>query len=375
MNKFASFWLYMAAIACSALIPAISYAKTHHHHSSSSSSSSSHCRENLPDAKKIKAPPFISSKEGKPVMEVAVINRTKLISPTLLDRVLKIVTKQVNEDFAPFYGIYVHFKVFKHQNTVDFRHYVPLIIDDLLPFDCGCISFHALNDEVNGAPIVDTVFNPPQLPNGYPYIVIPMGNASTDYGVVPSSLSGDPTLPPTFEGNFSLSVSHEVLETLHDYTGLKFTANVVVNPQTEELDVIDLFVEEVCDPVEFTPGYLLCGLNVSNFVLPSYWVNGLSTGPFDFLNTVPAPFTPFQGEQSFAEVGLCGTEQFVEVSLPIPFGDPNDVFIVDLGPVFTCPCDTNNINEGPLQVSPNKGCCGNVFQGIHVYKHFNNEQN
>jgi hypothetical protein len=247
--------------------------------------------------------------------------------------------------------------------------YVPLVIDDFLATDCGCISFHAFQapGAFNGPPIGEYVFNPPVLPNGTPYIVIPMGDSSTDYGVVPASLSGDPTLPPTFDTIFSNSVSHEVLETLHNYTTNLWTLNANGN-----IDSINEFINEVCDPVESTPGYVMCGYNVSNFVLPSYWTY-LSTGPYDFLNTVSAPFTPFAGEQSFIQVGPCGAENFVIVSLPIPFGDPTMPFIVDLGPVFSTPCCPTAASQAVdllkgAKALTQKSCCGKSSFGPRVHK-------
>src|SRR5262249_44442186 len=79
---------------------------------------------------------------------------------------------------------------------------------------------------------------------------------------------------------------------------------------------IDYYVAEVCDPVEHSPGYLIDGFNMSNFVLPSYWVPELAEGPFDFLDTVPAPLTPYAGELMYTATNYQGSQNYVLVSSP-----------------------------------------------------------
>lgn len=306
-----------------------------------------------PDATKLKAPPYITSNKGRPVMQVAVLNRTKRVSKSLLDRVLKIVTKQVKEDFSPFYGIEVAFQVFEDEEQVNWHKHAALVIPNFLLVDIpGVIALHDFQDSTGaqGDPISLLISDPPALPNGTPYALVPMGNAKTDYGVVPAHLSHDPTLPPTFAGLLCNSVSHEVLEMLYDYVtdDTKSFFNIV----RHKTKSVDFFSGEVCDPVEFNPGYLFCGLSVSNFVLPSYWVPGLKKGPFDFLNTVPAPLTPFTGEQDYYKAGCTGLELFSRVSLPRPFGNPNRVHVVDLGSVLSCPSPAASsiTNNGHMRV-------------------------
>ncbi len=321
----------------------VEHSKHHHHKSKSSSSSSNHCRPPyLPNAKTIQSPAYISSTTGRPVMQVAVINRTSLVSQSLLNKVLKTISMQVCEDFAPFYGIYVKFKVFPDQTTVDWSRFVPLIIDDLLPTDCDCISFHALNtNDLNGFPIGDAVNNPPPIPVGTPYIVIPMGDASTDYGVVPTSLAGYPYLPQSFDGLFCQTTSHEVLETLHNYSTNLYTLSYA---GTTDITNINAFSNEVCDPFQYSPGYRLCDLNVANFALPSFWVNDLATGPYDFLSTTSAPFTPFAGEIDSIQFGPCGAESYTIISLPTSLGNPSMLELVDNGPIFSpCTCGSDKL--------------------------------
>ena len=50
---------------------------------------------------------------------------------------------------------------------------------------------------------------------------------------------------------------------------------------------------EVCDPVEHQV-YEINGFPVSDFVTPRFYLNSAS-GPYNFLDTIPAPFTPAPG--------------------------------------------------------------------------------
>jgi hypothetical protein len=181
-----------------------------------------------------------------------------------------------------------------------------------------------------------------------------MGNAGTDYGVIPAAISDDPSLPPTFETIFSFALSHEVLETLHNYTGALFTAT---SPSVDGACVIDFYYNEVCDPVEYSPGYVIHDFNVANFVLPSYWEINLPAGPYDFLNTVLSPFTPFQGEQLVNEFAPgCEAEVFLLASIPPPSGNPFDLIVIDEGSVFApcapcAPCDSLKHTKASSKVS------------------------
>lgn len=325
----------------------------------------------------IQAPPYIVIEDGKPVMKMAVLNRSTAVSQELLNNILEAVKKQVVEDFAPFYGIYVKFSVFEDQDCVDWQSYAPLIIDDYLPESAGCdfVSFHALQtDNDNGFPISEAVFNPPSIPNGYPYIVVAIGDDSTCYGVTPVLNLGLPFYPETFAGACSRSISHQVLETLHDYT-----TNLVTLDFSEKFfgpNTIAGFFNEVCDPVQFSRGYKICGLNMANFVLPSYWVNDLTTGPFDFLGVVKEPFTPYGGSQLLLLTQPCGTDFFRIVSLPPCEGDPEDFELFSF-PVFSC--DNTVTSKTPLflkGVKPRKAVIRQSAQDkakthIHAYRPYN----
>ena len=309
--------------------------QTKHHLSHSHCSSD--CRgHDLPNANKIKAPPFISLKHGRPVMKVAVLNRSCKVNSRVLKKVLKVVSKQVKEDFAPFYGIYVDFKIVRNENFVNWNKNVPLIITDYLPEsgNCCCISYHSVQSyDGNGFPIEEAVFDPPPIPIGSPYIVVPIGDCDTCYGIVPVFKQELCFFPSCFKDFFSLAVSHEVLETLHNYTLNLNTIDVsgdFFGPET-----MVAFSREVCDPVEYSKGYKLCGMNVANFVLPSYWVNDLEVGPFDFLDTVCEPFIPYAGEQDLILFFPCAAFELFIDSCPPCICDPCDLYVSGY-PIWYC---------------------------------------
>ncbi len=303
------------------------------------------------DSKLTNAPPYIKMKDGKPFMQFGVVNQSTKVKSHLLNHTLEVVRKQVQKHFSPYYGIHADFTVFDTVDGVDWSKFVPLMIVNTLLIDLsGAISFHDFQQPApsfNGDPIEIWITNPPDLPNGTPYIIIPIGTKKTDYGVLPAYLSGNPTLPPTFATLFSWAVSHEVLETLVDYDVNQYTLTQIAS------NTVRIFINEVCDPVEFTPGYVLDGLNVSDFVLPSFWLYNLETGPYSFLNTVPAPLTPFAGELSVAEFGCCEAENLLLYSNPPQYGNPNIVYTIDLGPIFSClSCANTNQSSTDTQATP-----------------------
>lgn len=259
------------------------------------------------------APPYIQYDDALPVMQFGVVNQSKSIDQELLERVLKTCLKQVERDFSPYYGIIFDYEFIDNMEDVNWKDYVPLIITDYLVHDLDVLGFHYTEDFSGTfhAPISYYLYNPPDLPNGAPYAVIVMGSPETDYGIIPAFLRNSPTLPPTFESIFCFVVSHEILETLHNYGVDKFYYfwNVVDG-------YIDYYTGEVCDPVEFTPGYIINCLFVSNFVLPSFWVQNLTIGPFDFLDTVPGPFTPFAGQLTYIHTSDAGSQNYTLYSSP-----------------------------------------------------------
>lgn len=291
------------------------------------------------------SPKYINSKHKLPIMQIAVINQSKQVSQALLKKTLEVVEEQVQRDFSRYYGMLVKFHIFKNQDEVNWKKYAGLFITDRLLSDCKCLGYHGYQDSYRSprffndrlSVISDLIpFAPKNFPNGTPFIIIPIGTDETDYGILPASLSSNKHLPSTFAGIFSLSVSREVLETLHDPELKKFYA--FHNEKGGDLVSLDMYLGEVCSPVGLTRGYTISGHNlaedrlwVSDFVLPAFWIQGLDRGPFNFLNTVLAPFTPYAGFIGFLRSSETGTEIFTKESFP---KDPEEVIVVDQGAVF-----------------------------------------
>lgn len=289
---------------------------------------------------KVNAPPYIVMHKGHPRMNFGVLNRSSLISSELLTQVLKAIRIQTKKDFAPYYGIDAVFTVFTDTTQPDWTKYVPLIFVDKLLSDVnevGILGFHDIQAPPSGQggdPIDVWISNPPTLPNGLPYAIIPMGNNELGYGVYWDFLQSFPGDPPTFAGVLASTTSHEVLEVLGDATNNAYitdfgTANTLTQFELNQM--------EVCDPVEFGPSYpspVNSDLYMSNFVLPSYWnPYGQTLGPFDFLHRVRAPLTPFQGEQN---VILITHKCVVTQATKISYVDGPTNIILQLGtPVFS----------------------------------------
>lgn len=284
------------------------------------------------------APPYISSVNGFPEMQFAIIKRTNLISPELLCRTIEAIKIQVERDFGPYYGIEAKFHFFEDESRVDFGKFVPIFLVDFLETPVpGVIAFHNIQDstEQNGVPISILIENAPALPDGTPYIIMPMGNADSGYGVLWAFLNfqGDPTLPPTFDGIFSWTQSHEVLETLHNYAVNEFYA-INFFDNEGNLEVIELYLGEVCDPVTFTPGYQIHDTYVADFVFPNFWVPTLQNQrPYNFLDTVTAPLTPYAGLLTFYALDRFGSQTFQLIS---PFNDPNNLLLNLVQILFSC---------------------------------------
>jgi hypothetical protein len=90
-------------------------------------------------------------------------------------------------------------------------------------------------------------------------------------------------VPDVPAGGLAGVVSHELFETCADWLAIL----MVQGPWTPPV------AYEVADPVE-DQSYDVAGFQISNFVLPHWFVAG-STGPWDFLAKLDAPFTLSSG--------------------------------------------------------------------------------
>ena len=122
------------------------------------------------------------------------------------------------------------------------------------------------------------------------------------------------TLPAGFVfadlGNWTVTLSHEVLELIVDPTVSAFVPGP--DPRIDSTDGAWLWhAYEVCDPVERAE-YLIDGISVSNFVLPAYFGSAVESAiSNDFLGVGVRPFDLLPG----CHLGIVepDTREWVEV--------------------------------------------------------------
>lgn len=272
----------------------------------------------------LNAPPYINTKCGTPVFNFVVVNSaTSLVTTAMLNQIFAAIQTQVTNHFAPYYGVNATFTISSNGTLpTPLSNNIPVfIVNTLVTPEAGAIAFHYVQN--SGDPVTDYIKGAPNLPNGLPYVVIPMGTKTSGYGVYWASLQMNESLTQVL----SEAISHEVLETL----GNQVVSDYVIGGGSNYI----LFCEhEVCDPVEFQNGYTINGVAVSNFVLPNYWnpMAATSFGQYDYLNTIKSPLTPYSGEQGFLYFASNGSSQ--SGSLVSNPSNPKNVTTVYNGPIF-----------------------------------------
>jgi hypothetical protein len=94
------------------------------------------------------------------------------------------------------------------------------------------------------------------------------------------------------KGMWSLAASHEAIEMLIDPLG----ANFRTGPDPRGSGKTVKFLVEVCDPCQSLGcAYALNGVWVSDFVLPSFYQNGGTSGPFTLKENVWSPLSVTSG--------------------------------------------------------------------------------
>lgn len=310
------------------------------------------------------SPPYVIEKDGKSTMRFAIFNRTKLVGRKLLRRTLRVIQDQIDNHFYRYWSITCEFRVIKDQCEIkDWSNYVYIIlVDELKPAAAaisraaGIISgVHVQVSEIKtpvrflgiwGADINFYIEDAPPIPNGISYAVIPMGTADSGYGVYYFSTIGDPNLPPTFEGLFSLSFDHETITLLSNPTQNDFTSYF---GRTNNPNFFYFFPKELPDATEFNPGYQskkYPNLYLSNFTFPSFWnPYGQLLGPFDFLGILKYPLIPFTGQTGALYADYTGTlNGYLIFSFPPP-DNPNILYYLNLGPIFL-PVQNTITSEG-----------------------------
>jgi hypothetical protein len=170
---------------------------------------------------------------------ISVLNFSTLISDAEAQEVIRVVNRQVNEDFAPIWGISrdmkLHASEFDPKNSASLTE-EPVKGDSVMYLVnkgtlAGALGYHDLNGW--GVPV------------GFVFLS-----------------DGDGNLNP----GWTTTLSHEVLELIADPT-----ANVLVpGPDPRDPENMVLHAYESCDAVERF-SYNIDGIDVSNFVTPSYF--------------------------------------------------------------------------------------------------------
>ncbi len=213
-------------------------------------------------------------------MLIAVVNKSSLVSDADVSLMCRAIQKQLDLNFLPAWNLKAATIKF-YPSTVTAPGYawvVNMIDDDTSVPDA--LGFHS---ETTGDRIEAFIMCKPVLSNG---------------GV---ALEFDPSNPGRY--SVSATLSHEVLEMIMD----RFTNTFCDNGNTS-------WCQEMCDPVEqIGYGIMVDGINVavSDFVFPSFfnqYATLAANAPFNYLNTLKAPFTILAGGYAIQRTGGAGTE-------------------------------------------------------------------
>jgi len=172
-------------------------------------------------------------------LQIVLIDTTanSVVPPGLLQQIAAALQQQVDNDFAPAWGVRADISAPAAGDVPDEAWQVKVI--DSLP---GAGGVH-LDDQ--GKPYAEAVNGP----------------------------------------DLSVAISHEVLEMLVDPWGNRFTPGPDIDPAFPDREVF--YLVEVGDPCEVT-SYPIGGVQVSDFILPSFY-DPNATAPFDFRGTLAGP--------------------------------------------------------------------------------------
>jgi hypothetical protein len=229
-------------------------------------------------------------------IDFVIVNLMTQVPVSDLNLVLNAVKQYCDNGFAPVWGTTATFTLLdygKFPETTDGKAIIYLV-DQLS--DAGqnfgqSIAIHYLvlpdDESGEGQPPIDGI---PPVPVSTPVIIIPYGDGSYGLSAVLS-----------LDNNFSLinvlgtALSHEVFETLVDPFPMGYGASyqVFVGPTSTHM-----YVKEVCDPVESSSTVNVNGVELTNFVFPSYFNPLTKSGTqLDYKNLVTSPLTPYKGLQ------------------------------------------------------------------------------
>lgn len=212
-------------------------------------------------------------------MLIAVVNNSSMVSNADVQTMVSAIQIQLDLHMLPAWNLKSGtVRFYADKTKVPGYAWVINIIDNDTQVQ-GALGYHEeTNDKIDGYIICQ-----PILSNG---------------GDV---LKFDPANP----GKYTVSgtLSHEIIECVGD----RYTNTFCDNGNTS-------FCGELCDPVEQI-GYPVnvngVDVSVSDFVFPSFfnpYANLTNNAPFNYLNTLKAPFTMLPGGYSIQRTGGPGTE-------------------------------------------------------------------
>jgi hypothetical protein len=214
---------------------------------------------------------------------IGVVNQSTMVSNTDVDTMTKAIQKQLDLHMLPAWNLKAaSVKFYADASKVPGYAWTIYVIDNDAQV-AGALGYHQeeTSDKIDGF-----IMCQPVLSNG---------------GGV---LAFDPSNPGQY--TVSATLSHEIIETVGD----RFTNTFCDNGSTS-------WCQELCDPCEQIGYGVMVGstnVSVSDFCFPSFF-NPYATlaknAPFNYLNTLKAPFTMLAGGYSIQRTGGPGSEKQV----------------------------------------------------------------
>ena len=190
------------------------------------------------------------------MINIALLNMSRVRKADEIAHLASVLDLQIRRDFAPAWGKYATCIYAPPGMTLsDTTWRVQLLDEPHGAQDAGAYGYH--------------------VRQGKDYI--PQGKVFT-------------TMCERFHESWTAVASHEVLEMLGDPQ-----VNIEIRRMLTN-GTIELWPQELCDATQ-EQAYSIDGLQVSNFVLPEYFIDG-SDGPYDFLHKLKAPFSISDGGYS-----------------------------------------------------------------------------
>ncbi len=190
-----------------------------------------------------------------PVIQIAVINASTVISDAEIPAVVSALQQQVNNDFGPIWGVSAKLNIVPNGMQSPSGSWWLTILDD--SDQAGALGYHDLTSDG-----------------------LPMGKAFAGTDL-------------KFRNAWSVTASHELLEMLVDPN-----INLTVMVQEDVRTAGTLYAYEVCDACEDDSlGYNIGDVLVSDFVYPSWFESfrGTSSVQFDHVSKITKPFELLKG--------------------------------------------------------------------------------